>query len=840
MSRLSFRPRPLDIHKKLPIVKSVKDFEDEDTPTTASTTSTRNSQLLRLAAEADNEVQQVTIKKSVSEIPTPQFVVVDSYERDYSRTFSQPTSYLRGRGARAELGEFVEYDLDNEDEDWLVDFNNERKIITPEKLENLLFKLEVLDHKTRERAGVITPTLGSPIPVLLQLEAAYEALQSLSVRYAIFQSVYNYWKAKRERWQKPVLRRLQASMALRSFALGWKPPPPVNDTNPYNVFRPREKAHRLHTRRMQRRENNVQSFEKLRQINIYVLSMVSEQSSKMEARLDDMETRMGRIEKEVKMISAIEDSMKELRSEMKLMFRGLAQMIEELLQQSSLQHIPTTMMNAISSLKEFVAPNFHPSSAKQMETTRPPQVQLPGSQSLLYYVKSISHVSSHNGGFGSSTMNLDKSDLPILEITPSITTPTPMHLDFNTPPPPSPQYPPNLPHTFICNLELRDLLWPEEACCTIAPPPWPPPLSSLLGCFILDSEVFLHHRVISSSGSAVRDLVAFLCEGYWLTIYATEQYVLYGKSILGFLKPCAVNTNLDLRLMDTHGVVIYLATLSSSCITLFCTVASTAISECYWTLSSLFFVEVLSISALRCTCRAKDSAPSFNISLHKLISSHRSMIPSELFSLYHLEEKVRRNLDQAKTVLEALIKREEKKREVMECEVSIQRIQMKYKNETQLIEDGLALGQFPCKYASSEDDFADSDDMMNSRQRVRPASVHNPIFTDSKLVMVPPGRLKQELRSQPLSHGWLHRKDPNAPVFLFTRPVDPEKLAAAGIRPPSDPPLENGGTAPLFRFRGRIGRGGRIIFDRCNSLLQNQIGHDITSFVPSDSRPPHG
>jgi hypothetical protein len=45
-----------------------------------------------------------------------------------------------------------------------------------------------------------------------------------------------------------------------------KPPPPVNDTNPYNVFRPREKAHRLHTRRMQRRENNIQSFEKLRMV----------------------------------------------------------------------------------------------------------------------------------------------------------------------------------------------------------------------------------------------------------------------------------------------------------------------------------------------------------------------------------------------------------------------------------------------------------------------------------------------------------------------------------------------------------------------------------------------
>lgn len=34
--------------------------------------------------------------------------------------------------ARAEIGEFVEYDLDNEDEDWLLEFNQERKILPPE------------------------------------------------------------------------------------------------------------------------------------------------------------------------------------------------------------------------------------------------------------------------------------------------------------------------------------------------------------------------------------------------------------------------------------------------------------------------------------------------------------------------------------------------------------------------------------------------------------------------------------------------------------------------------------------------------------------------------------
>ncbi|GJR33233.1 hypothetical protein Tco_1109465 [Tanacetum coccineum] len=42
------------------------------------------------------------------------------------------------------------------------------------KLEVIIFKLEVFDHKARERAGVIAPTLGTHVHVLLTFDDAVE------------------------------------------------------------------------------------------------------------------------------------------------------------------------------------------------------------------------------------------------------------------------------------------------------------------------------------------------------------------------------------------------------------------------------------------------------------------------------------------------------------------------------------------------------------------------------------------------------------------------------------------------------------------------------------------
>ncbi|KAL0387285.1 UNVERIFIED_CONTAM: hypothetical protein Sradi_2610300 [Sesamum radiatum] len=218
-----------------------------------------------------------------------------------------------------------------------------------------------------------------------------------------------------------------------------------------------------------------------------------------------------------------------------------------------------------------------------------------------------------------------------------------------------------------------------------------------------------------------------------------------------------------------------------------------------------------------------------------------AMAPGHLCAMTRrvpLTTMVRRNLDQAKTILDALIKREEKKRELVESEVTLQRIQMKYKHETELLEDSLALPglpSFPSKVGSSEEEFFDSDDVANSRPNSRLVVVQNPPFTESKLVMVPAGNARREARRR-VPHSWLHKLDPTEPAMLFTKPLLPDKLAAAGIVPPSDPSTPNSTSARSLNFHGRIGRGGRIVFDRWNPLMHTPVDGGDTLYVPPKPR----
>lgn len=80
-------------------------------------------------------------------------------------------------------------------------------------------------------------------------------------------------------------------------------------------------------------------------------------------------------------------------------------------------------------------------------------------------------------------------------------------------------------------------------------------------------------------------------------------------------------------------------------------------------------------------------------------------------------------------------------------------------------------------------------------------------------------------------------QDPLEPVLLFTKPLDPGKLAAAGIVPPLNSSVVNGSSSRPFNLRGRIGRGGRIIFDRWNPLMHSPINNHDSLHSPPKPRP---
>ncbi|KAJ7217508.1 hypothetical protein O6H91_Y470600 [Diphasiastrum complanatum] len=89
-------------------------------------------------------------------------------------------------------------------------------------------------------------------------------------------------------------------------------------------------------------------------------------------------------------------------------------------------------------------------------------------------------------------------------------------------------------------------------------------------------------------------------------------------------------------------------------------------------------------------------------------------------------------------------------------------------------------------------------------------------------------RRKRKRRRLPPPRGRLSKRiaaiESLEPVMLFAKPVDPAKLAAVGIVPPLvDIPVSNCATRVPYQFHGRFGRGGRIVLDRWNPLMQTPL-----------------
>ena len=147
-----------------------------------------------------------------------------------------------------------------------------------------------------------------------------------------------------------------------------------------------------------------------------------------------------------------------------------------------------------------------------------------------------------------------------------------------------------------------------------------------------------------------------------------------------------------------------------------------------------------------------------------------------------------------------ICQREEKKRDVMDGEVSLQRMQLQYRvlltppprtlvcvidaqvwhlvlilqHETELLEESLGLPGFPpattssYKFGSSDEELMDSDDYTSTHVRTRPSVIPNSRFTNSNLNASQPGGIKQEVRRRHSHHNWLHKLVITVSLSLFS------------------------------------------------------------------------
>ena len=213
-------------------------------------------------------------KKKIN-IPICDVKIDEGYDKNVEPSFKLPSSYIRYVKKLGDEPDITtDYFMDKEDMNWIA--NNESLRYDKEVQRLLTYDTFecIVDHLER-----CTGMSKDPISLANAEKSLASVLSNWpsQVRNLILSEIYKYWLSKREKLHKPLVRKY------------W-PLTPYSDTNPYNVFRPRDKEkYRL---RRQQKKNDIESFRRFQQLRIEfnsiksILQLVIEREKLKQAALD--------------------------------------------------------------------------------------------------------------------------------------------------------------------------------------------------------------------------------------------------------------------------------------------------------------------------------------------------------------------------------------------------------------------------------------------------------------------------------------------------------------------------------------------------------------------------
>ncbi|CAL7933254.1 unnamed protein product [Xylocopa violacea] len=226
MSKLSFRARPLDASKPMPIYMA-EELPDLPDYSAINRVVPQMPSGMEKEEECEHHLQRAICTGLI--IPTPEvtdLTDVEAYDKIYPADYKLPCQLIHMQPFAMEQ-DFPDYDMDSEDEKWVA-VQSRKMDLTPLQFEEMMDRLE--------------KSSGQTVVTLNEAKALLKEDDDLII------AVFDYWLNKRLKTQHPLLLTVKTEHRFGSAA-----------NNPYLAFRRR--TDKMQTRK--HRKNDETSYEKM-------------------------------------------------------------------------------------------------------------------------------------------------------------------------------------------------------------------------------------------------------------------------------------------------------------------------------------------------------------------------------------------------------------------------------------------------------------------------------------------------------------------------------------------------------------------------------------------------